>query len=738
MFKYFISLFIITSSFTVAQNQINGIITNIEDGKPLSGADILILDQNTGTVTDEKGEFIINNLPNGKIKIQFSYLGFKTIIKTVFVKNNSQVIIVELEPTIIQTQEVVISGGSISSQHENAIKIETINSKEINLVGTVNFMEAIAEVPGIDIISKGPGVSKPVIRGLSMTNIIMLNNGVKIENYQFSENHPFLVDEFGIDKVEIIKGPASLVYGSDAVGGVINLIREKPAPVGVIMGDFSTAFHSNTLGTATNFGIKGNSKMYFWGIRAGLKSHKDYRDGENNFVPNTRFNSHSVKLQSGIIKPFGTFKLFYDYNADKLGMSVGPSIILVTTNKRMNEVWYQDLNNHLLTLQNKLFLGNYKLELNAAFQTNNRKLQTSELTPTFTMVDMDLHVFSYEAKIYFPSKAYSEYILGLQGMNQKNKNNGAPEHVLPDAKVNDISAFGLIQYTFFENIKVQSGIRYDIRSISTLQEKGKEEINKNYSNLSLSAGSTYKVNEKFLLRGNFASAYRTPNIAELTQNGMHGAHYEQGNPNLNDQKSYESDLSMHFHSEYATFDLSGFYNSISNYIYISPTNDTVETGDKIYRYSQTKANIYGYEAGLNICPFNYANVSLTYSSLIGEQSNGEYLPFIPQNKLKAAIKISKEKPGRLKFIYGKISFLYAFPQNKPSLFETTTASYNLINLGFGGEVGWHKQNISIDFTINNLFNQKYIDHLSTLKGIGLYNMGRNISGSVKIPFEINK
>ncbi len=728
-------LFLISYSI-FAQNHLTGVITDKVTGMPLTGAEIYLLDQNTGTISNDKGEYKLNNLPNGELKVQYSYLSYKTVVKTIFMKNNDQNINISLEPTVIHTQEVVISGGSISSQHENAIKIETINAKEINSVGSPDFMETLASVPGIDIISKGPGVSKPVIRGLSMTNILLLNNGVKIENYQFSENHPFIVDEFGIEKVEIIKGPASLIYGSDAVGGVINLIKEKPAPIGKIIGDYNASLHSNTNGLITNFGIKGNSNQVFWGVRACLKSHADYTDGKDNFVPNTRFNTQSFKIQTGLIKPFGTFKLFYDYNYDKLGMCTESSVGLVTKKVRKNDVWYQDLHNHLLSSRNRLFLGNFKIDFNAALQMNNRKLQTSNLTPAFKMVDMDLTTVNCEVKVNLPSGEKLEYIIGWQGMYKNNSNNDAPDHVLPDAEVTDISFFGLVQYSLLNNLKAQSGIRYDIRSVSTVAEEGKPVIDNDYQNLSFSAGVTYSINDKLLLRGNFATAYRTPNIAELSQNGMHGDHYEQGSPDLKAQLSHETDISMHYHSEYATFDISGFYNSIHNYIYISPTDDTIASGDIIYRYSQTTAGIYGYEAGLNIFPYKWLNFVITYASLIGKQKDDSNLPFIPQNKLRASISAKKENLWILNSPYIKINTVLALKQDRPALFETETNSYCLVNLSLGSELKLNKQSLFIDLIINNLFNQCYIDHLSTLKGIGFYNMGRDISLNIKIPIQI--
>ncbi len=737
MKKFIYTLIIILLSISIyAQNQISGKITDSRTNNAIEGANIYLLEQHKGTVTNIKGEYKLRNLPNGKLKIQFSFIGYKTVIKTIQLNNSDIISDIKIEPTIIQSQEIVVSGGTYSSQHENAIKIETINGVQINNIGTPSFNEAIATIPGVDVISKGSGVSKLVIRGLSMTNILLLNNGVKMENFQFSENHPFIVDEFGIDKVEIIKGPASLLYGSDAIGGVINFIKEKPAPIGKIIGDYNLQYYSNTEGIVTNLGIKGTSKDFFWGVRAGVKNHADYIEGNSVYVPNTRFNELSLKTNIGLNTKFGTFKLYYDYNKPKLGMCVGAAVPLISERGRENDVWYQDLTNHVISLQNKLYIGNYKIDVDIAYQMNNRKLQTDTTKPAFEMVDMDLNTLSYEIKTYLPSSKKSEYIIGFQGMNQTNRNNEAPAHIIPDADVNEFSFFGLIQYTFFDKLRPQAGIRYDYRSVLTQEEPAKPMVDKNYNNISASIGATYNLNEQLLFRVNFASAYRTPNIAELTQNGMHGTRYEQGNANLKPQRSYEADLSMHYHSNYATFDISGFYNQINNYIFIAPTTDTTGNGDKIYRYSQTNAELLGAEAGLNVYFLNWLNVNANYSYIIGKKKDGGYLPFIPQNKLRLEIKAQKEKLGFLHNSFVKIGTLIASKQSNSAMFETKTDGYILLNAGIGGEIKWSNQMVSLGIYVNNLLDETYYDHLSTLKGMKYYNIGRNISVILKIPFDI--
>ncbi|MGC9354647.1 MAG: TonB-dependent receptor plug domain-containing protein, partial [Mariniphaga sp.] len=282
-----------------AQNQIKGTVTDL--GKnPLVGATIYLPEMSKGTITDANGEFLLNNLPNGDIKIQVSFLGYNTQMLTVNMTGQDSIEIkVMLTTAVIQSQEVVVTGGYVTSQHENAVKIEVLRSKDIALSGTPNFMESLTKVPGVDMIAKGQGVSKPVIRGLSMNDVLVMNNGVRIENYQFSENHPLGIDDNDVERVEIIKGPASLLYGSDAIGGVINFIKENPAPVGKIHGDYRMQLHSNTLGMHNSIGLKGTSKNLFGGFRFGNKTHADHLQGGGDYVPNSRFNEMTFNAHTG-------------------------------------------------------------------------------------------------------------------------------------------------------------------------------------------------------------------------------------------------------------------------------------------------------------------------------------------------------------------------------------------------------------------------------------------------------
>ena len=747
MMKYLLTFLLVLAllSSGQAQNNLSGKITDKENGEPLTGVSVYVPDLLIGIATDEGGRFQLPNLPNGELIVEFSYVGFQTVNKQIYLGGIDRVLNIEMTPQIIQGQEVVISGNFTSTQHENTIKISTISIDRVSTSGHPSLIESIAEVPGVSLISKGPGVVTPVIRGLSLSNILVLKNGMPMENFQFSENHPYLIDENGLQQVEIIKGPASLVYGSGAVGGVVNLVPEPVAAQGKISGDLTMNYYGNTRGVLSNIGLKGHQNGIVWGIRGGINTSRDYVQGNGESVPNTRFNRYNIKGDVGLLRKKGTFRLFYEYSGNKFGMAVPPAISLVPVNAYKNEVWYQDLTDHMIISQNKMFLGNTKLDIDISYENNKRKLFGNPNDDPFDLVDMTLQTVAYRIKANHSFNEKTRAIFGAQGMYQNNKNFEAPDHVLPDADINDISLYGIVQYAR-KRYKIEAGLRYSFNAINVPRQKADShdneehyiEYNGKFNNLSTSAGASVLINEQNILRINVASAYRSPNLPELTQYGLHGIRFEKGNPDLKTQQNVETDLGYHLHTRHTSLDLSVFYNHINDYIYLAPTSDTTGSGQNIYQYAQSNAQLYGGEASLHIHPhpIHWLHILSTYSYVIGEQRDGGYLPRIPAQQLYLELKLEKDVWKIFRKIYLSGGVRFVFDQNHPSEFEMATDGYNLVNLGFGFNVKAGKQLVSFNVTATNLLNIDYYSHLSTLKDLGFYDMGRNVSFSVKIPFAL--
>ncbi|MBI9056366.1 MAG: TonB-dependent receptor [Labilibaculum sp.] len=752
------------SNVELSNNKLTGSVLDQEEGTPIPGVSIFIPELQKGTISESDGSYELDHLPSGKLTIQFSFIGYESVIETITIKPEDNFLDIALSFTSVTTQDIVVSGGFPSAQHENSIKISVLSKDKLEKLVKPSLGEKLASIPGVDIISRSPGVSTPVIRGLSLNNIIFLNNGVRLENFQFSTDHPFLVNEQGADHIEVIKGPASLLYGSDAMGGVINILREKPAPANTLQADVSTEYHSVTRGYNNNIGVKSSSENWFWMLRASQQSHRDYKDGNGDFVPNTRFSSEGLQLGLGLVKEFGSFKLYYDYLQPQLGMTNEEALEVVREGKRKNHHWFQDLTQHLISSRNRLFLGNYKLEVNAAYQYNNRQLKGNPNSTFFRLVDMDLKTFTYDSKLYFPTGENTEFLIGLQGMHQSNKNQEAPNRIVPDAKIDDFSLFTLLKKEI-GSTNLQFGIRYDHRSLYVPEQEagghshgeaeeeheeeeeehheGEEEhhdeemvhINRNFDNLNASIGATFHLAESLLMRTNFATGYRVPNLAELSQHGLHGNRFEEGNANLDAQKSFETDLGLHYHTNNHNIDFSLFYNKVYDFIYLTPTNEVAPEGNGfVYAYDQQDAKLYGGEVALNVVPLSFLKFHTDYSMVIAKQDDGGRLPFIPQHKLNTNVKLFCKGNKSFQDPFMSIGWKYALEQNRPAQFETNTSAYHLFNVQAGTSFKIGKVNTSFFAGISNLFDKVYTDHLSSLKPLGFYNSGRNLN--VKLQFKL--
>jgi iron complex outermembrane receptor protein len=703
-------------------------------------------------VTGVDGDFLITEIPVGRFTLQVSFMGFETKVSNVWVGDDTDPLEIRLHATIIEGGEGLISGGRHSAQHENAIKIELLNATELKQIGSPTLVGNLVEIPGVDMISRGGSVTTPVIRGLSTSNILVLNNGFRMENYQFSADHPYLIDGNGLERVEVIKGPASLLYGSDAIGGVINLVQDKPAPPQSVIGDADVKYFSNTAGIEGSLGVKGNHGPLTWGIGGGYRSHKDYLDGDGTAVPNSRFNGGSLKTSVGMRGKINLHRLAYEYQQMKPGVVNEASAALARSGDRKSEVWYQHLDNHLLMSRNQFFLHPFKLQANFSYQFNHRRLIASE--PEHPNVDMQLGTFSYDFRGSLVTSDVSEFTLAVQGLSQANRNKDAENRVLPDYGMNDLAVFGLVQHDFTNNVHLQVGFRFDNRFLdvpeqektghsheeepdppddASHEEELMPSLNKYYGNVSGSLGVTWQLAEGLLLRGNLASAYRAPNVAELTQDGEHGVRYEQGNRGLKSQRNYELDASIHFHRERFMLDLAAYYNQINQYIFLDYTADTTDEGLPIYRYVQDDASIYGLEGIVEILPFRWLIIKASYNYTRGKQSQGDNLPFIPHNRLRSEFRYVPGGILNKGQVYLKFGSELAFQQNHPAPLETISEAYHLLHAGIGISIPVSGRSLRCDIQVRNMLGRSYTDHLSTLKILGYYNAGRNIVINLSIP-----
>ena len=731
MKKILIALFIGFSAFINAQNKISGKITD-KDNNPIKGVNIFVSELHKSSETDENGAYSINNVPNGTIKITFTLLGFTTQNKSIFIQNGENKIDVVLEPSLFQMDEVIVATSFHKLQSQNVMKVDHESMKSLQQKGTSTLIEGLETLPGISQISTGTSIGKPVIRGLSGNRVLVYSQGVRLENQQFGEEHGLGLNDAGVESVEIIKGPASLLYGSDALGGVLYFNPEKFAKSNTFEGDFSQKIFSNTLGSNSSLGVKKSSENWKYLVRGSNTVHSDYKIADGNRVTNTRFNETDLKTGIGYSNSILSTVLRYNFN--KLDLGIPENGIAEQSSSSTTEYPKQAVTNHLLSLNSTLFFSTSKLDIDFGFISNNRsEFEDSDVAN----LKMKLNTLNYNLKYHLPKAGKLESIFGIQGMTQTNVNSGA-EYLIPNAKTNDFGLFGTSNYEWNSNV-LQVGIRFDNRNINTesygiLGDEGSfEALAKSYNSFNCSLGYKTDLTKEFTLRVNLASGFRAPNLAELTSNGVHEGsnRYEIGNSNLATEQNVQTDLNLEYQNSHFEFFANGFFNKINNYIYLNPSPTTI-AGYDVFNYFQTDAMLYGGEFGLHFHPhpLDWLHFESSFETVTGEkQSRGlgsDFLPFIPANNWNNSMRAEFNIKNWLKDGYATLNVSNTFDQKKVSGFETYSEGYTLVNLGIGGQINIGKTHFNFNLNGNNLFNKSYIAHLSRLKNDGIPNIGRNI------------
>jgi len=728
--KHIISLlvlFLSTSNF--AQYKISGKITDEKTTKPLTDVNIYVKSINKGTTTDSNGFFNLESLSPDNYELHVSCLGYQEIHKNIIlnsdVENNLQ-----LHPTALELEGVLISAPFHKLQKDNVMKVEKI--KTADLTDANNLSEQLSQVPGVNQISTGRGIGKPVIRGLSSNRVLVYTQGIRLENQQFGEEHGIGVSTAGIESVEIIKGPASLLYGSDAIGGVLFLNPERYAPIDSLDIDLSSKYFSNTNGVTTNFGLKKTTEKLKLLTRFSLQQHTDYQFDNTN-VTNSRFSEYDLK--TGI--SFGNDKITndvrYNINFSRLGIPEGIDV----QNRNIKPLLpSQSIENHIISSHTKVNLNKGKLDMIFGYTFNNRKEyeeehhhdeaeeseeehSNEEIHPA---LEMHLSTLNYNIKYELTKIKDFEVIIGTQGMHQENKNLGS-ETLIPDATTTDIGLFGTSHYHWKKHA-IQFGLRYDYRKIHISPISN----NKEFNSFNGAIGFKTDLSSKITGRINIASGFRAPNLAELTSDGEHEGsnRYEIGDLDLTNEQNVQLDLNLKYKSDHFEFFINGFYNSINDYIYLTPTADYIEDA-QVFNYLQENASLYGGELGIHLHPhpLDWLHINSSFETVTGKLKNDTYLPLIPANSIHTNLTFTVSKNSKIN-TDAFISLKNVFKQQNVSGDEIASENYDLVNLGINSELQTKKALYKINVGVNNLLNKKYINHLSRFKNDNIYNQGRNI------------
>ena len=673
------------------QAGLSGTVTDAKTGQPLHGASVQIPDLKLVIVSDSAGKFQFKNLPSGNFLIEIKYEGYKTITRNINIKAGSNTENYKLEESATEISEVVVTGTSKATQiKRNPVPIVSVSHDYLTTNLNTNAIDAIAKIPGVRAVTTGPNVSKPFIRGLGYNRILSLYDGIRQEGQQWGDEHGIEVDQYGIDRVEVIKGPASLSYGSDALAGVVNLIPTAMAPEGKMKGDILLDYQSNNKMIGGSAMLAASKNGFEWLGRISHKQAVDYQNKVDGRVFGTAFTETDANASFGLHKKWGyshvDFVMYDDLqeipdgSRDSSTWKFTRQITDVDTARQivsdhdLNTYTIEKLHQHVQHYRfynsNNFILNNGgRILLNLGFQRSLRREFSHPDEPSTPGLFLELNSFTYDVKYTFPDIKEWNVTAGINGMYQNNVVTNGTEFVIPSFHQFDAGPFITAKKTFAK-LDVAGGIRYDLRSFNNEQlytatnlqngldmpvygidtigaNKVFSNYSKTFSGMSGSLGATYNFTEKIAVKANISRGFRAPNIAEISANGVHpGTNiYQIGNPDFKSEFSLQEDIGFVYSSKLAVIELNFFNNFISNYIYnqkligVNGTDSVIVPGNQTFQFQASRANLYGGELSVDLHPvksLHFENaISLVDALNKGKTKETQvpdsekYLPFIP-------------------------------------------------------------------------------------------------------------
>ncbi|WP_289055081.1 TonB-dependent receptor [Carboxylicivirga marina] len=781
-------------SYSQDSYTLKGIVVD-ENNVALTSVAVVLHPSNKGTITDSVGHFHFTNLQAGEYTIHISFIGYKPYEETVKLNGNTTYK-AKLSVAYLNLQEVTITDNYAEKRKkEESLNIEIVNDQYLkqNLGGSL--MNSLERLPGVTTIDIGSGQSKPVIRGLGFNRVVVVENNIKHEAQQWGADHGLEIDQYAVENIEVIKGPSSLMYGADAIGGVID-IKNRKTPInnrygGVV--DITGKSNNNLLGSSVM--VYGRKNTLFGSIRATLLDYADYKVPAdyvdvygykvplyNNELRNTAGKEQNLHLNFGIIKD----KFKSRFNVSNVHTKSGffanahglePQQVDTAMHDKSNRdilLPYQQVNHFKVTNTSSYTFDKLKLMLDIGYQHNFRQEWSRYgshgwMPPVFPDTldfhknierEFDKKVYSGNAKAFYALNEKTQLIVGFNSEFQDNQIDGRG-FLMPAYQQLTMGGYAIAKHAISKKSMIQAGIRYDYGRIqineytdwyqtqvvegndTTMQYLQRADyMDRQYSNISWSVGYNYNPG-KWSYKFNVGKSYRMPTAKELGANGVnyHYFRYEVGNSNLSPETSYQLDAGIEFANQTFAIGTTPFINYFPNYIYLNPTpyhNREQGAGFQIFEYTQSEVFRYGGEIHAHYEPIKHLQLGImaeyVYSLQLSGKKEGFTIPFSPPASALINLKYHRTRISVIDNPYLTIDYRLTATQNNIVPPEEVTPGYQLINLGMGGEIKLGRQKVMLSMQVQNLLNREYLDHTSFYRLINVPEAGRNFIVNISIPF----
>ena len=683
---------------------------------------------------------------------------------------------VEPADTTITLNAVTVTGQQRRNyQMRSSQTTVQVNREFLNTNFAGSLMQTLEGIPGVKAMAIGSGQSKPVIRGLGFNRLAVVEDGIKHEGQQWGDDHGLEIDQFAIDRAEVVKGPAALLYGSDAIGGVLSLYTNH-VPTEPLSGSIQLFGRTNNEQLGLSARLEGRKGCFFFRANTTLIDYADFRVPTDSIqyysywikLHNQRLrNTAGCERDASVMAGYQGYHFHTDvrvsnnyaksgFFANAHGLEVRLSDIDYDRSRRDIDLPYQWVN-HLKVLSHTTWYNEQLLaELNLAYQHNVRE----ELAEPVSHGYMPKPSGSLERR--FDKHTYTAAMLlryewgyhtlqgGVNAEYQHNRRSGWG-FIIPDFESGSVGGYLMDRYRVADNLILNAGVRLDgartrIHSYydwyttpvdgNPVYQQRSAEQRRHFTSLTWSAGVNYSLGQ-WVMKANVGKAFRVPIPKELGADGInyHIFRYERGNAALDPEESYQLDASLSWANDSWELALEPYLNYFPNYIYLSPTAQYVE-GLQLYHYTQARVLRYGLEveATCHLTPRWQVHVQGEY--LYARQKSGEKkgytLPFSTPWSTDAALKYCFD-PMAHGFVALSIHVVGQQHEIVPP--EKPTDGYWTLNLSAGKRFSLgHSTALTVAMHADNLLDRRYYDHTSYYRLIDVPEPGRNMALKVELAF----
>jgi iron complex outermembrane receptor protein len=694
-------------------------------GAPLEQVRVTVLEAERTTLTDPEGRYELSGLPTGTYAVSFALVGYAPQVRRVTLTDRDVSLDVTLQPTLIELQELQVTASPLATTSLTSPQPTSIlSTEEVQANRSATLGETISVLPGVRNFSTGSGIGKPVIRGLSSNRVLVLEDGQRIESQQWGDEHGPQVEAGEAERVEVIRGPASVLYGSDALGGVVNVVtRELPDALdraAFVGGSIIAAYATNNEQPDGTLRFDGASRGF--GFRGSFTG----RTSDDVRTPAGRlFNSGGRSLNGsaslGYRGNWGSVAGTYTHRNERVEIHEDPAEDPAATP-------LQRITDDRVQVAGSVPVGPSHIDVSLGYERNRRR-EFEEADAAEVALGLLTRTYSADLRLHHPPYRGVAGIIGVTGLRNEFDKFGE-ETLIPNNAYNSLGFYAFEQLeTGPWNFAV--GARYDYRRLRVEDDAdlGVVAQRRSYNSVTGNLGVLYRVAVPVALVLNLGRGYRAPTAFDLFSNGVHEGtvRFERGDSTLENETSINTDLALRIQGKRITAEVGGFANFIDNFIFPDPSGEIdPESGLQIFDITSGNARLTGFEAAVEFHPTTFLHLRGTADYTHGQNTTTDLpLPFIPPFRATYSARLEGAQWKGLEDLYLSLGGETNTKQTRVDPDDFAPEGYTLANLSGGFAVPLGEKRVWLDLQLKNVFDKGYASFLSRYKTYAL-DPGRNL------------